>query len=420
MKKHRIFFFVFLMFSLVLFIVFIISSRTKNDSGITDEILADKFLTDEILTHEDLPPEPTVPTWQEAFAVILNAYREFDQSDFAYFDEELIGHSEYAIELHYNFHRDGSGSRPFLQYALYDINGNGIPELFINMNWSISGIYTFTDGRAVSLIQTCWREALGLSTDTSGRYVVTHRGGRMSYAHETIYTLNENGELTEIDSLLTRGHNGEVSECGNYINNVWYNRVRNINGEYHPISEEEYNALLYKYGTSGYMTATDASAIRSVTLTWNPISTNLSPWVQSWVGTYSFFEAVQGISPVQMLEQTIEIYVDEGRVYALITRVGCQTYCRMIASVVRWGENRIWFSYHARHLSDEGIVTPESPDANGMLLLFTRNDGELITTWRRFQPMLEENKEEGVYFVQTSHEMREAIPVKYFPLRPSG
>ena len=168
-----------------------------------------------------------------------------------------------------------------LMYALYDISGDGQPELFIgaarsvspqDANSFITGIYTLRDGEPVSVIQLeNSRHSVNLVIDINGRYVITHGHGHMSYAWEYFYALEENGILTALDRLYTGGHSWRHNELEGYDYIYAFFRYRYIDGEEVSITEEEYAALIRKYGSWGYALSNDEVEIRSVSLEWRPV-----------------------------------------------------------------------------------------------------------------------------------------------------
>ncbi|MCL2377393.1 MAG: hypothetical protein FWC76_08390 [Defluviitaleaceae bacterium] len=231
-------------------------------------------------------PEPIRPvrqasSWHEAYATILNAYAKFELSDFTLLAEDLMERSIIAVVSYYSTRRaDPIGwDRPSILYVFHDLNGDGIPELFIGANGAISGIYTLQDGQPVSLIQVGWHDGLALTTDVYDNYIIQHMWGRMSHGAETIYGLDENGHLFMRDRLITHGHWWRYSECGEYPYIYGFYRARYIDGEEVSITEEEYVALLMKYGIWGYFPMLEMDEPRFVDLAWEPIL-SVAPIVQ--------------------------------------------------------------------------------------------------------------------------------------------
>jgi len=210
------------------------------------------------------------------FAEILNAYAELELSAFAIVDNELIGHSILA-----------QGMNPFsfpeetrLVYALHDINGDGAPELFIGYGRrdfnTITGIYTIQNSEPISIIQLDLRSSFFvLRIDVNDGYVIEYIWGRMGHAINAFYALNENGELITLDVLITSGldwSGGEWVEDEWIGDGPYHLRFRVVDGEEVSITEEEYSALIRKYGAHGYGTLYhDPESVRIVSLEWMPV-----------------------------------------------------------------------------------------------------------------------------------------------------
>ena len=206
----------------------------------------------------------------EAYADIINAYRELEISGFTVLDESLIGHSFFAEYARFGTPPHCFGE-PYITYALHDINEDGIPELFIGADGSITGIYALQDGKLISIIQQIsFRYHLNLLTDIDGRYIIELSSERMSQAREAFFAVDENGELITLDRLYTKGHSWRHNEVYGYDYIYAFFRYRYISGEHVSITEEEYSALIRKYGAWGY-SPEDTSAPRFANLEWNTI-----------------------------------------------------------------------------------------------------------------------------------------------------
>jgi len=202
----------------------------------------------------------------------LNVYREFEGRDSAIFNKELIGDSIIVRWGEYIGPTPRGGTSPPIFYAFHDINGDGVPELFIGANeWSdvisIAAIYNLQGGEPVSVTQIGGRVGISLQTDTYGGYVIEAAWGHMGSAGEYFYSLNENGELILLDALYT----GPVYTDEGQM--PWIGR-----GDYDEAVEitlEEYTELIIHYGASGYaIYAFFVDGIltpRSVNLEWMPI-----------------------------------------------------------------------------------------------------------------------------------------------------
>ena len=212
----------------------------------------------------------------EAFAPILNAYAQLELSSFAIADQYLIGHSIFA----HGINPFGFPEESWLAYALHDINSDGMPELFIGLGWrefyTLTGVYTLQAGEPVSVTQlTSRRSYLQLQIDRYGGYVIEHSHGHMDWGTHAFFALDISGEFITLDILHTSGiHWGE----GEWIGLDWvgdepfYIRTRVVDGEDVRITEEEYIALIKKYGSRSYAIAIEENIVaRNVNLEWWPI-----------------------------------------------------------------------------------------------------------------------------------------------------
>jgi len=173
---------------------------------------------------------PEMVSWQEAYETIINAYRELELSSFTVFDEYILGHSFYAEYARFGF--PPYSFEPSITYAFHDINGDGLPELFIGAGNLITGIYILQNGKPVSVIQQIsWRFHLNLLTDYDGNYIIELSRGRMSQAEDVFFTLNESGELITLDRLYTRGHIAGHNEFYGYDYLIAFLRYRYVDGE---------------------------------------------------------------------------------------------------------------------------------------------------------------------------------------------
>ena len=199
---------------------------------------------------------------------LLIAYEELERSGFLAFDENILGHSVLARQegILCTFRNRGS-----LIYAFHDINGDGMPELFIGMRIGTSSciiaIYTLQNGEPAPVIQAEGRPVISLLADVNGNYVIEYaEGRRMDIAGEHFYALDENGTLISLDRLFTDGL--DWSGGGDEPVHI---RYRYADGGYLRITEEEYADLLKKYGSAGYFPRMGAGEARRAVLTWRPI-----------------------------------------------------------------------------------------------------------------------------------------------------
>lgn len=199
----------------------------------------------------------------EPFTPIIDAYAALEQSNYTSFDKDIIGDSLLTAigGRSYNF-----GPNPTLMYAFYDINSDGLQELLIGANETISGIYALQNGTPVSVIQVESRHNLSLLMDSDGKCVIEHSWGHMGYATEFFYKIDEDGKLVTLDKLFT---NGDVKK-GNEL--IGHFRAKDVLGKEVSITEEEYCSLIRKYGSTGYEPLEDTGKVRMIDVIWKPIA----------------------------------------------------------------------------------------------------------------------------------------------------
>ena len=225
----------------------------------------------------NMPPSKTTSA-ANPFAAILNAYAELELSGFTLYNEELIGHSLFVVLGEAMWSPRVPNDDRQIMYSLHDINGNGLPELFIGTNSVITGIYTLRNAEPESVIQLeNHRHILNLFNDIDGRYIIKHGHGHLDHAWEYFYTLDEDETLTVRDRLFTNGLDWSGNpDRYNDGNEPAYFRSRLIDGEEVSITEEEYIALINKYGSWGYGLPDDTVEVRSVSLEWFAVHRDLN------------------------------------------------------------------------------------------------------------------------------------------------
>ena len=206
------------------------------------------------------------------YADILNAYAELERSGYKTCDKQLIGDSKLAYGVYPN-------SKAAL-YTFYDINHDGKMELLIGARVmtgngesydTLLGIYALQNDTYVSVIQEEYSRHLFLLMDKNDNPVIEDSYGHQNFSDSSFYTLDKNGGLKVLVKLYTDGcdmtnYNEETGE------GVIYNRSKEMNGKLADISEEEYLALLRKYGSCGYSTSIPESEARQIALEWRPVS----------------------------------------------------------------------------------------------------------------------------------------------------
>jgi len=163
----------------------------------------------EIGEIEEISEEAETSVAQDAHGlrVILNAYTEFVRSDFTEVDLELIGHS-YLVRRAYSDRRSdwADSVPPTIVYAFRDINGDGVPELFIgNLTpWDevfIRVIYSIQSDTPAPIVSDEMRGGIGVWTDIYGDYIISTVTARMGAVEYNVFLLDETGNLRKLDSV---------------------------------------------------------------------------------------------------------------------------------------------------------------------------------------------------------------------------
>lgn len=201
---------------------------------------------------------------EEIFKPILEAYAELESSGYTKFDENLIGDSLLVDknEKEYNF---PAKDRLILSYSFYDINSDGLEELIIGADESISGIYSLQSGTPTSIIQVQFKYNLSLLNGSDNNCVIEHSSGRMGSAVESYYSIDKDGKLSILNVLYTTGDIMEDDEL------VGHYRAKDVLGEKNSITEEEYCDLIQKYGSAGYELFCNIATESIIKLKWNYI-----------------------------------------------------------------------------------------------------------------------------------------------------
>lgn len=197
------------------------------------------------------------------FTPIIDAYAALERSDYTFFDKDIVGDSLLIVNggRLYNF-----GTNPTLMYAFYDINSDGLLELLIGADETISGIYILQNGTPVSVIQVESRHNLSLLMDGDGKCVIEHSWGHMGCAREFFYTIDEDGKLVTLNKLYT---NGDDKKDNGFIDHF---RAKDVLGKEVSITEEEYCSLIRKYGSTGYELLEDTGKVRMIDVIWKPVA----------------------------------------------------------------------------------------------------------------------------------------------------
>lgn len=213
-------------------------------------------------------PAPPAQSEPVAFAAVINAYAVLEQSGYEVFDDVLIGESEY---IHFGKELLNKGHQPPpLEYAFFKMNQNDTMVLFVRSDNSAPDIYVKLNGKSkyVLVPEDAPTRYFHLLTDEDEQPVFEFSRGRMDVSEHWFCVINEYGEFVILEKLFTDGFDKE-----NYDEEAGpiYSRLKEVNDEQVAIEEEEYLALLRKYGSTGYGIE-DAGTTREIELTWQPIA----------------------------------------------------------------------------------------------------------------------------------------------------
>lgn len=230
--------------------------------------------------------------WVEAYDELIAAYSSYEASGFQTYDEELLGGTWITSEARWDpslagFGEDIEGAKVI--YALYDLNNDNIPELFVGLHTGIGKydsktiyeVYTYWEGETVLLVNKGGgREFLQLYP---GDFIMG-MWAHMGYSSEVYYSSLESGgfKLIELFSYSPyKEVNGEYVETFDDYNNWQYGyRVtdswKGFDVETETISLQRCLELLEKYPGAGnslsYMSEEfDGSENNAIELEWNNV-----------------------------------------------------------------------------------------------------------------------------------------------------
>ncbi|MDL2302535.1 DUF5991 domain-containing protein, partial [Lachnospiraceae bacterium OttesenSCG-928-D06] len=114
------------------------------------------------------------------------------------------------------------------------------------------------------------------------------------------------------------------------------------------------------------------------------------------MGNYTFDEY---LPPNQYMAYSIILYEENG-LYAKIQIDGFHTLKRLNTKVWIHG-NEMMFIFLDNYTDEDGNATIPDIYSEGDILLKLKQENDVITTeWIELQPMMDENKKEGQYFVR--------------------
>lgn len=137
---------------------------------------------------------------QEVYKTIIDAYINSEKSGFTSFDP-VIADTFLATAQSQSSDMTGIGveiAELSLSYATWDMNADGVPELFIIAGDSydnyIWGVYTIADNAPCSLLQQGGaREEIRLHVNESGEGVIVHEWSHMGEVVDLLYSLPKGG-----------------------------------------------------------------------------------------------------------------------------------------------------------------------------------------------------------------------------------
>jgi len=189
---------------------------------------------------------------RDYFAEIIAAYADFERSDFWDYDMDLIGETIHSREYHDGGLFTGETRLSFggtpIMYYFFDINGDGVPELFIGMENRVEAIFALQNGIAVPVISSGSHTELGIYIDIFNNnffgYFIRLNLARMGRTYDIIFTLDENGNLIESENIISAAYAGEHHGDWDFSNISYY---RYLDGENIFVTEEEFNEFLTRY-----------------------------------------------------------------------------------------------------------------------------------------------------------------------------
>lgn len=200
--------------------------------------------------------------YTDFYKPIINAYLELGKSDYTSYDEKVLSKDVCLIPGGSGSYFIGDDKKPTLVYAFCNLGGDDTPELLIGAdlgiadgdtigsNVFVTGIYGLQDNKSVSLIQVGSWGWMHLLTDKNGNPVINETmGTHIDYVEENFYKIDKNETFITLDKLYTYGKINDYDKPDDII----YSHTKNNNGKEVPITEQEYLALMQKYGSVGHL-----------------------------------------------------------------------------------------------------------------------------------------------------------------------
>lgn len=195
--------------------------------------------------------------YSDFYKLLINAYIELEQSGYTMYDEKILSKDVCLIPGGNGSYFIGYDEQPMLVFALCNLGGDDTPELLIGAdlgtaddavgsNVFVTGIYGLQEDKHVSLIQVGGWSQMNFFRDKNDNPVIEKiLGTHIDYAEEDFYKIDNNETLITLEKLYTHG---KINDH-NKPDDISYSHTRDINGEEEIITEQEYLALMQKYGS---------------------------------------------------------------------------------------------------------------------------------------------------------------------------
>lgn len=139
-------------------------------------------------------------------------------------------------------------------YYFFDVNGDGIKELFIGMkimgfdyDYDFECIYAkLGDGYVLIMESEYFRNSLRLYIDNSGGYVIEKNNNANNPAEQYIYEINENNEAVLLNLFYLYG-DYNIEERYSFLSEI----SMAVDGKEMEITFDEYNVYMEQYGMRG-------------------------------------------------------------------------------------------------------------------------------------------------------------------------
>jgi hypothetical protein len=161
-------------------------SKSDTGGGILDVPIDDEFssVLDVIIGDDENISEDSAPDYLSLYSEILDEYRSIVQNYDPETDLDLYVDTHWFSTVFFLSAGAERGKESF-GYGFLDINGDGIPELFL-LNPIISAIYTIYEGEARLLLSVAFRTQIEAITN-DGTIIIWHGGGSQHLVFYRIY-----------------------------------------------------------------------------------------------------------------------------------------------------------------------------------------------------------------------------------------